>query len=288
MKRYKKTYIEITNVCNLNCEFCPKTRRKPEFMSEELFEKILLQMRGRTKFLYFHIKGEPFLHPNLSRFLDLSEEYGFRVNITTNGTLIGKNMDFLIAKTSLRQLNFSLHSFNANENEYSMESYLNEIFEFIKRAHQIRPLQICLRLWNLTQTHISDINDFVLRRTQEEFNLTEPIIEKLTPVNGIKLVENVFLNQSERFEWPDLSHEIVGENGFCYGMREQVGFLVDGTVVPCCLDGEGIINFGNIVNTDFEDILMSKRVVEFYKGFSNMSAVEELCQKCSFKARFNR
>ena len=285
-KKFKKTYVEITNICNLECEFCPKTQRSPSFMERELFEKVLIQMQGRTKFLYLHVKGEPLLHPELGLFLDLCQKYGFRINITTNGTLIDRDMDFLIEKMALRQLNISLHSFGANDNQYSMDTYLEKIFRFIQRALKVRPLQFCLRLWNLTQVLDDKANDYVLRCLEKEFNLRYILEDKLTPCNGIKLAENIFLNQAERFDWPSLESDFVSRKGFCYGLREQVAFLVDGSLVPCCLDGEGVVNFGNIKTQDFEDIMKDKRASAFNEGFSKKEIVEDFCQRCSFRTRF--
>ena len=111
MKQFKKFYIEITNVCNLACSFCPQTRRQPEFMEIETFDRILDQIKSHTDYIYFHVKGEPLLHPEIDEFLDLSYEKGFKVNITTNGTLINEVKDKIIMKPALRQVNFSLHSF---------------------------------------------------------------------------------------------------------------------------------------------------------------------------------
>ncbi|NFV70766.1 radical SAM protein, partial [Clostridium botulinum] len=132
VKRFKKFYIEITNVCNLACDFCPETKRKPKFMSIETFDKILNQINPYTDYIYLHVKGEPLLHPKIDKFLDLSHEKGFKVNITTNGTLINKVKDKIIMKPALRQVNFSLHSFDGNEDSKNKNKYINDILSFVR------------------------------------------------------------------------------------------------------------------------------------------------------------
>ncbi|NTV89016.1 MAG: radical SAM protein [Clostridiales bacterium] len=286
MKTYKKIYIEITNVCNLACSFCPKTKRKPGFMSVDLFERILGQVRGKGKYIYFHIMGEPLLHPKLPVFLDLCHEYGFKVNITTNGTLVENAAELLLSKAALRQVNFSLHSFEANSVDFTMESYLDGIFSFIKRAQENKVVT-CLRLWNLADRGRNDWNALILKHISEELKPGFTLQQELTPVKGIRLADYVFLNQAEVFDWPDLNAEEVGNVGFCYGLRDQLGFLVDGTVVPCCLDGEGIINLGNIMEEDFDSIIKGTRAVEMYNGFTGRVAAEELCRRCGYRTRFN-
>jgi MoaA/NifB/PqqE/SkfB family radical SAM enzyme len=156
MKKYKKVYLEITNVCNLKCDFCPATKRKAEFMSEAIFEQILDQIKPFTDYIYLHVKGEPLLHPNLGSFLDISNEKGFQVNITTNGTLIDKVADFLIEKSAVRQINFSLHSFDGNQNEISKDEYIDSILKFSSRAIVESKIIIALRLWNLDETLLTE------------------------------------------------------------------------------------------------------------------------------------
>jgi organic radical activating enzyme len=202
-------------------------------MSRELFEDILSKIKGNSEFLYFHVMGEPLLHPEISTFLDLCHQYGYRVNITTNGTLIEEIGDSIVFKPALRQVNFSLHSFEANINEYSMACYLNKIFKFIKRSREKSDLLICLRLWNITEEGKNDKNRFVLQQIESEFGLDFKLEDKLTPTcKGIKLGDNVFLNQASVFNWPDNELEDIDCKGFCYGLRDQVAILVDGTVVP--------------------------------------------------------
>ncbi|WP_010233756.1 radical SAM/SPASM domain-containing protein [Clostridium arbusti] len=291
MKKFKKTYIEITNVCNLNCEFCPKCERNPEFMKIELFEKILSQIKNHSKHIYFHVKGEPSLHPQLGTFLDMAHTYGYKVNITTNGTLIESSKQMLLNKPALRQVNFSLHSFDANIKTTTMEKYLNDILVFAKEASMNTNVISALRLWNLSEDNSINLseekNRSILRQIEDTFNLDYMIEEKLAEQRGIKLAHNVYLNQASRFNWPGINESENSLCGFCYGLRDQVAILVDGTVVPCCLDGEGIINLGNINYTNFQKIIENERSNALYDGFSNRNVVEPLCQKCDYRRKFN-
>lgn len=288
MKRFKKVYIEITNICNLKCEFCPITKRTSEFMDLHTFDKVLSQIKDFTDFIYLHVKGEPLLHPEIDKFLDLAEGYGLNVNITTNGTLINKVKSKLLYKNSLRQINFSLHSFDANELNFSIEDYLKNILEFTFEAAANTKTIISYRLWNLEEDVKSlEKNRHILDIIEKAFNLDYKIEDKLLDKRGIKISKNVYLNAAERFQWPDKKLSESDDCGFCYGLRDQIAILVDGTVVPCCLDGEGIINLGNINSSDFSKIIEGQRAVNIYEGFSNRKVIEDLCKKCDYRRRFN-
>lgn len=290
MKKFKKFYIEITNVCNLSCSFCPQTKRPPDFIKVDTFSKILDEIKPYTDYLYIHVKGEPLLHPEIDRLLDISYEKGFKVNITTNGTLINKAKDKILMKPALRQVNFSLHSFDGNQNSNNKEEYVKNIISFAKDAVDKTNIFIALRLWNLDKDNATNSqrkrNSPILRIIQNEFKLNYNIEERFIPGSGIKIMERIYLNQDIEFKWPDLKEEEDGGKGFCYGLRNQAAILVDGTVVPCCLDGEGIINLGNINNSHFSEIIESSRAKDIVNGFSNRKAVEELCRKCGYRKKF--
>ncbi|EJP6471472.1 radical SAM protein [Clostridium sp. L74] len=291
VKRFKKIYIEITNVCNLACDFCPETKRKPQFMSIETFDKILNQINPYTDYIYLHVKGEPLLHPKIDKILDLSHEKGFKVNITTNGTLINEVKDKIIMNPALRQVNFSLHSFDGNEDSKNKNKYINDILSFVRDTIEYNNIFISLRLWNLDEDNITNIkkkrNAEILNIIEKEFNLPYKVEEKIIPGRGIKIYDNIYLNQDHEFQWPDLKVKEDDGKGFCYGLRNQVAILVDGTVVPCCLDGEGIINLGNINKTDFSEIIDGERSNNILDGFSRREAVEELCKKCGYRKKFS-
>lgn len=291
MRKFKRIYIEITNICNLSCDFCPQTKRKPEFMKIEIFKRILNEIKPYGNHVYFHVKGEPLLHPELDKFLDICDEMGFRANITTNGTLIKKAGDKIINKPALRQINFSLHSFDGNEIKGSMEDYINDIISFTKETLRISDTKVALRFWNLTRdNHVnvkSQRNRRILDVIEREFELPYRIEEKISSERGVKIGEKLYLNQDHEFEWPGLECEEDDGRGFCYGLRNQIAILVDGTVVPCCLDGEGIINLGNINEMSFKEIINGKRARDLFEGFSRRQSVEELCKKCGFRKKFN-
>ncbi len=290
MKRFKKCYIEITNICNLKCSFCPSTKRKPEFMSIETFNKILDQIKTYTEYIYMHVKGEPLLHPEIDKFLDLSYKKGFKVNITTNGTLISRVKDKIMLKPALRQINFSLHSFYGNEG-YDKEEYMKQILSFVREARDRSDVIISLRLWNLEHENAIDSeqkrNHELLELIEKEFSLDCQLEIADISARGMRIADKVYLNQDYAFKWPDLDEKEDDGAGFCLGLRDQVAILVDGTVVPCCLDGEGIINLGNVNNSDFLDIIEGERTKNIYNGFSKRYAVEELCRKCGYRKRFD-
>lgn len=287
MKRFKKIYIEITNVCNLRCEFCPETKRKPELITLDAFDNILNNIKPFTDYIYFHVKGEPLMHPELDKFLDLSEKYGLKVNLTTNGTLIDKVRGKIINKRALRQVNFSLHSFDANALDISLVDYLNSIIAFTMEAVK-NNIIVSYRLWNLEEDIKSIKKDLpILNLLEAAFKLNYKIEEKLLEGRGVKIANDVYVNFASKFQWPDKNLKHSDTTGFCYGLRDQAAVLVDGTVVPCCLDGEGIIDLGNINKTSFKDIIESPRAQGLFEGFSNRQVVEDLCKKCDYRRRFN-
>lgn len=289
MKRFKKVYIEITNICNLSCNFCPKTKRKLQMMPTESFKHILQEVKPYTDYIYLHLMGEPSVHPNLEEYLALSHEAGLTVNMTTNGTLLHKVQDVLLKAPALRQVNISLHSFEANNSEVDLETYINQIVTFVKEAI-IKTNIICsIRLWNMDSEALkasNALNTDIISLLERKLGLDFSIREKLQEKSGIKLGHHLYLNMAEKFDWPDIDQINTTQKVFCYGLRDQMGVLVDGTVVPCCLDSEGNIPLGNLFEKPLGEILEGQRAKDLYEGFSNRCAVEELCKRCGYAKRY--
>ncbi len=290
MKKIKKCYIEITNVCNLSCSFCPPSKRKPDFMRVDAFREILNKATPYVESVYLHVKGEPLLHPELLSILDAAWDAQIKVRITTNGTLIEGIGKQLVVKRALTHISFSLQSCEGKSLAEKHE-YLDPIIGFAKEVTQASQMRIELRLWNLGSGNIlsqdTRHNEDMLSILESAFDI--PIVEEqLTGSRGIELASRVYLSQAELFEWPDIKAEKRSERGFCYGLRNQVGILVDGTVVPCCLDSDGVMDLGNIFSNDaLGAILKSERADNIFCGFSDRKVVEALCKTCGYRERFN-
>lgn len=297
-KPYKRIYVEITNVCNLNCSFCPPISRAPSFMSVEGFQYIVQHIAPYTDYIYLHIKGEPLLHPQLESILNICNSFQIYVNITTNGTLLYKTRDILCNSPALRQINISLHSFEQNQTEAGhkvtdkLEDYLCEIINFARFLSEHTRTITALRLWNLDKSKMDkDLvqeNTYIMNRLSDEFPDSElTSIEYSTITRGIKLADKIYLNFDYEFVWPNLDAPYVGDKGSCYGLRTQLGILVDGSVVPCCLDGDGSIVLGNIFQDSLSDILDSPRACQITQGFNNGIITETFCQHCGYRNRFS-
>ena len=275
--RFAKIYLEISNLCNLSCAFCPGTRRQKRAMTEAEFAALLPKLRPYADFLYFHLMGEPLLHPLLERFLELAGEHGFKVILTTNGTLLQKQQHVLLEAPALHKVNISLHAFEANDLSIPFSEYLQGCFQFGQAAEGKK--LVAYRLWN--QGGQDKRNEEILAALRRFFPAPWA-----TERRGTRIGDRVYLEYGDKFDWPDLSAADGGETVFCYGLRDQLGILCDGTVVPCCLDHEGDIALGNLFTQSMDEILESPRAKAIYQGFSHRKAAEELCRRCGYARRF--
>ena len=275
--RFRKVYLEISNICNLSCRFCPGTKRGKKAMTEEELAVLLPKIRPYTDYLYFHLMGEPLLHKNLERFLEMAGSYGFKVILTTNGTLLKKQQEMLLRSPALHKVNISLHAFEANDLSVPFAQYLSDCFTFGNASKGTK--LVVYRLWNQGG---EDKQNRDILETMHQFFPGDWVQER----QGIRIADRTYLEYGDKFDWPDLTASEGDARVFCYGLRDQLGVLCDGTVVPCCLDHEGDLALGNLLTQDMEEILNTPRAKAIYNGFAHRQAAEELCRKCGYARRF--
>lgn len=274
MPKFKRIYVEITNLCNKNCSFCSKDTRKKTTMSVSKFEHVLKQIKEYTNYIYLHVKGEPLIHPKLDELLSLTKKYNIFTNITTNGELLSKNKEIL-TNQNIRQLNISLQTYKSIE----IDDLFSVIDEILNKTKTI----IVLRFWALNNNELTIENKNIVDKIVSHFNLDKCIIATILQKDNIKLRNNLYINKAKLFKWPSMNNAKVKKEGTCLGLKTHIGILSDGTVVPCCLDSNGVINLGNIFENSLYNILQSIRTKEIRKNFQNNRAIEPLCQHCEYK-----
>lgn len=280
---FSRVYVEIGNICNLSCSFCSGTKRKAEQMPLSHFSLICRSLVGHTENLFLHVMGEPLLHPELPEMIDVAADFGMRVHITTNGTLLGDVGDALVDRAEkIARVSISLHAPEGNGDESRIDGYLDSVIGFAKRFSERGGYSV-FRLWNLDgdakgkRSANGRIEDALRREYGGEW---------IKRYSGFRIGKNTFLEYDGAFVWPSESEADSVEIGTCHALRSQIAILVDGTVVPCCLDAEGLMPLGNILESPLEQILTSKRAGEMKRGFERGRLTETLCQKCTYARRF--
>ena len=260
----------------MKCSFCHGHKRAARRMSRDEFALVLDKLEGKTKFIYYHLMGEPLTHPELPEFIKMAGEGGYKSIITTNGTLLDRRGDELLA-AGLHKVNISLHSFEDGSDE-AYEKYVTSLANFANNAARVGVI-VVFRLWN--KGFDGGRNESAMRLLKERLGG-----EWAENTRGIRIRDKIYLEWGERFEWPDSGAEVKGERFFCYGLKDQFGILSDGTVVPCCLDSDGVISLGNIFDGNIDAILSSDRATAMVEGFKCGKASEDLCKRCGYAQRF--
>lgn len=282
---YQRIHIEITNICNLQCTFCPEVLRPKAIMELDPYEYILKQAAPLTKQVCLHLMGEPLLHPQLDDIFKTTEKYQAKLNLTSNGVLLDKKLPEILNTDCIEQLNFSLQSFKDNFPKKDFKQYFQKILIGVDQILRQRPeMYINLRLWNSGTEMIE--NEDVFSMLEHHFNLQINRQVDVSSIKSKKIVGRLYLHFDSRFDWPAFDYPDQGKLGFCYGLKTHFGIHANGEVVPCCLDKEAQMSLGNIFQAPLAEILNGDRATSIVQGFERGERVEKLCQHCSFIQRF--
>ena len=291
MKSFDRIYIEISNICNLQCSFCPEVLRPKKMMAPDRFRTVVRAVKPWTQSVTLHVMGEPLAHPQFQDFLEILEEEKLALILTSNGILLERQKNFLLQSTIIKQINFSIHSFFDNFPDKDIGSYLDKLAQFSQTFIEKNPTAfINFRLWNLPMPEqgLLDQHQKIYQELERIFEKPElPDLLNVREQKSYRLDRHIKLHFDTQFEWPSLRSLSPTHEGFCYGLSKQLAVLTDGSVVPCCLDKEGVINLGSIFDDTLETILSTERARAIVRGFSQHKAIELLCQKCQFKRRFS-
>ena len=287
--KFYRIYVELTNVCGLSCSFCPTKELPNKQMDLEFFESIIKQAKHYTKEIACHVVGDPLTQSNLFEYLDIIDKHGLKAMLTTSGYYLKKHSYDTLFHPCVKQINISLNSFNKNDTSLTFEQYMKSILNLCEaKLQREEELFINLRVWNLDELMSEhSFNERLFKKLEDAFETSLDLKSIYTNrPKSIRLASKILVHFDNYFEWPSLKNNTYG-HGTCQGLQSHVAILASGKVVPCCLDCDGIIELGDLHNDTLQTILSSKRAVSMIEGFKEGKASEELCQKCSYKERFN-
>ncbi|PAF48371.1 hypothetical protein BKH46_00180 [Helicobacter sp. 12S02634-8] len=290
MSRFKKIYIEISDVCGLACSFCPSAKNVRKSMPLALFEKACVQSKRLCDRIALHVLGDPCRAKNLSDYLDIAQHYGLKVDLVTSGFyLLSHSFDRLLSPP-IAQISISLNAGFDPANP-PLENYLETIFEFCRyKLAKDTANFINLRIQDSTMARLSGVKKSIL----EYFGVKDSGNDSDGSGDGsgdgskgrFRLGKKVFLNITQTFQWPKISPQsAIKTEKYCHGLISQVAILADGTIVPCCMDAEGKLALGNLYTQALTEVLESPRALRIQEGFMRGEACEELCRHCLYPAK---
>lgn len=280
MKKFKHIYFELTNICDRKCSFCPAVTRERRFMSKDEAFRFLDQAAEWSEAVYWHLQGEPLLHPDFDEITEYAHRLGLVLKLTTNASHL-KEWEAHLLSGIFYQINFSLQSLN-EVSVSERERVRTDIADFSRKALKERPeLYLNYRWWQDAPPELDYFAD--------RFGISP---EQWLPVPGRRnrrVIGRLYTNFDGQFEWPDSSHSprVEGEKGSCYGLIDHCGILCDGRVVPCCLDSQGTLSLGDLHDKTLEEILNSPMARAIESGFRKNCRVMKQCQSCGYASRFD-
>lgn len=276
----KRVYIEITNVCNLQCAFCSPHHREPCFMPPDFFRHCVMEAKPYTEYIYLHVKGEPLIHPQFEEIMSVCDEEGMKVQLVTNGSLLPQHADALLHHPSLRKISFSLQSIEYQK--LTPQQLIRPILSFCRQA-SVREYPYCeIRFWRndqMTDPRTAECLTFL----RENFDFAESGRRR-----NFRIMDHVYVDFDNAFSWPDESDAELSASGTCHGAVHQIAVLCDGRVVPCCLDQDAAVCFGNLHDSSLSEILSSERYQNMVKGLRRRTLTESFCRRCTFHLRFSK
>jgi len=285
---FERVYLEISNICNLQCSFCPEVVRDKKIISPEDFKSFANQVKPLTKQICLHLMGEPLGHPQFKEIVQICDELNLKIFLTTNGTLIQRHAETILSWKGLEQINFSVHSYFANTQRQTLDQYLKPIISFCRQSVDLNnQYYINLRLWNLESPQAQKQQNYpVIQAVENEFDVKINDNVDIKLHKSKKIMHKLYLHFDTEFEWPTLKRDVISQKGTCYGLRKQLAVHANGDVVPCCLDKEAVLKLGSLHNNSIKEILSSDKAKRIRTGFEQGQLIEELCQKCQYVERF--
>ena len=256
--------VEPSAVCQLRCPECPvgqggvsrqNSAVRPPFMSSEVWQRTLDEIKRYAHTVQFYFQGEPLLNPNLPQMISQAHAEGLYTIVSTNAqamtepkaeALVGAGLDRIIVSMD----GLTEESYNA----YRVGGSL------AKTKEALRMLRAAKRRLRATIT--------IAFKTAQLYNYT----------HGHPLMPSD----------PRYSRYIATANSSSYHRRplhrgclrvwSGVVITTEGEVLPCCYDKAHAYAYGNIMNAPLRELFSNEKALAFRRAA--LRETPQICQEC--------
>jgi len=278
--------VEMTNTCNFRCLMCPTgtfAQKRPKgFMSEEVFARILEQIKPHATPLRFIRWGEPMMHPKILDFLAAAKAQGSLLHLNSNGShFTDENMEALCG-IPLDSIKFSFQGVDAKSyGEMRNIDFFDGLVDVIRRFRDIRGeraapfIQVSTSITYETPEQVANFRA-----------LMEPLVDKLGV--GRTLLEHLDLDsvrlrpaELEMLKWLKEQESIVKEHPECPEVFDKLSINWDGTVSACCADSDKVMVIGDVMSQSLDEIWNTPELNRYRDMLADMRHDElPLCRSC--------
>lgn len=286
-------YLEVTNVCNFKCVFCPESFSNYKEISGGHFRlsttdysAIIEQISElRTvKTLNFYMMGEPFAHPQLLSFVKLAKEINAseRIIVTSNGSLIKERIYREICESKLDYLRISIYGANEDkqirntQSKISLSKIRDNISKFKEFRDQNKYKNPFIYIKMIDSGYIDDNQEFIeyFSNVGDQVAI-EPVMNWNDPEEGrLTTLDNESLQNTDYF-----SHR----KKCCPFPFYTLVIHSDLKVSVCCVDWNKKTIIGDLKRQSLDQIWLGEPLREFQlKHIEGRRNEISGCKNCTF------
>ncbi|MBI4871924.1 MAG: radical SAM protein [Candidatus Riflebacteria bacterium] len=258
-------WLEPTNACNRHCEGCPTGAgqgRAQGYVTLDLVASVVEQAREYGAMIYFHLIGEPMLHPDLPRMIRMAHDAGLPTALFTHATLLDRSRGKALIDSGLDWLGFSFDGFERVTYEGirkgdRYEAVLSNILGFLELRRELgaRGPYCYLTTVDPTASKLADLGS--------DWRLLETRLQKA----GLDRLERVAPHA-----WADAlaadTRPTPARPSRCPAPWAGLAMLWNGTVVPCCLDLEGEMPVGDLKTQTIREVWNGQPLRQLRQAFA--------------------
>lgn len=279
--------IEITNHCNYKCLMCPvgtgSINRNQGFMSDEIYERILNEIKEFKTPLRFIRWGEPTLNKNFIEYIKMAKDLGIICHFNTNGSLLTKEQFNELVDIELDSIKFSFQGVDKKGyTEMRNNDYFSELLDKIKILYDIRGDKAYPYI-HASTTITYETAEQVKKFKAEVEKFTDLVTVGRTMLSHID-ISRIKLEEKDKNMLIKLKNEesVVKQHPKCCPeVFDKLSINWDGSVSACCGDYDNKMIIGNIKDNTLLEIWNSNKMNAYRKILSEKRYDElELCKGC--------